>query len=191
MSDQISSDFELADGTIVELEELRLRQFLRLLRIVTVGAPTEMLAEGIGKLADDEGQFGANLLMLIMLGIPHAEVQVVDFLLSMVRPKGLVGGPDGKPQSRMTKQEIERDKAAYDALIKKLENPSLEDTLIIIEKVFKGAATDFRALGKRLAAMWKVAEKAGMLKSQESNSSTTQPVESNLSVASGDATPSE
>lgn len=160
-----TGEVELSDGTVVLLEELRLRQFLRLLRIVTEGTPPSMLVDGLATLGQDEGGFGANLMLLVMLGIPNAEDAVVDFIASMIRPKGLVGGPDGKPKSALTKQEIERDRAAYDELARKIENPHLEDVVILVEAIFRQSAGDFEALGKRLAAMFAVAQKTGMLKS--------------------------
>lgn len=154
---------ELSDGSNVLLEELKLRQFLRLLRIVTEGTPPGALANGLETLSADDGNFGANLLVMVMLGIPNAEDAVINFLASMVRPVGLVGGPGGKPRSKMTKQELERDEAAYADLEEKLQNPDLEDTLILIEAIFKRSASDFGALGKRLASMFEVAKKTGIL----------------------------
>ena len=185
-----SVEVTLSSGTTVELEELRLRQFLRLLRIITEGTPDTVLVGGLQSLAEDGGKFAANLLMLVMLGIPNAEDAVVNFLLSMVRPKGLIGGLNGKPRSKMTKQETERDNAKFDVIDRELANPTLEDTIILIEKIFEQSAKDFEALGKRLAAMMKVAEKAGMLKtaqtSSASNSSEESPEESTSSAQSMD-----
>lgn len=160
-----AGEVELSDGTVVLLEELRLRQFLRLLRIVTDGTPPSMLVDGLATLGQDEGNFGANLMLLVMLGIPNAEDAVINFIASMVRPKGLVSGPGGKPRSALTKQEVERDNAAYESLAAKLENPHLEDVIILIEAIFRRSAGDFEALGKRLAAMFEVAQKTGLLKS--------------------------
>lgn len=153
----------LSGGAVVELEELRLRQFLRLLRIVTEGTPVPSLVGGLESLTNDNGEFGANFLLLVMLGVPNAEDAVVNFLLSMVRPAGLAGGPGGKPASKMTKQEIERDHAKIDAIEAELRNPTLEDAISIIEATFVKSAEDFKVLGKRLASMLEVARKAGMV----------------------------
>jgi hypothetical protein len=138
--------YRLESGTEIDLEPLKLRQFLRLLRIVTRGAADSL--ENITFDFEDSQAFMQTFLGLVIFSIPEAENEAVDFIQSMVKPKGLTGDP---------KKDIPK----FEALHNELDNPELEDVITIIELIFKRESEDLRALGKRLGSMMKVAEKMG------------------------------
>lgn len=136
----------LASGTEIEIEALKLRQFLRLLRIVTRGAADSLESTTLD--FEDPQAFMQTFLGLVLFSIPEAENESVDFIKSMVLPKGLTGDP---------KKDFEK----MDALAAELDNPELDDVITIIELIIQRESEDLRALGKRLGAMLKVAEKMG------------------------------
>jgi hypothetical protein len=89
---------------------------------------------------------------MVLFSIPEAENETVDFIRSMAKPKDLSGDP---------KKDLPRVKALQDELF----NPSLEDTLTIVQSIIERESEDLRSLGKRLGRMLKVAEKMGATKS--------------------------
>lgn len=140
----------LESGTRFELEPLKLRQFLRLLRIVTRGAADVL--DGASLDFDNADAFVQQFIGMVLFSIPEAEEETVDFIQSMVRPVSLTGNPD-------------KDVILIRDLYSELENPSLEDTVTIIQSIFERESEDLRALGKRLGSMFKVAQKMGATKS--------------------------
>lgn len=143
-------ELRLASGTEFDLEPLKLRQFLRLLRIVTRGA-ADVLDQAELDFNDPQG-FVQTFLGMVLFSIPEAEEESIDFIKSMVKPKKLSGD---------TKTDLMR----IQSLADELDNPELEDTLTIIQAVIEREAEDLRALGKRLGAMFAVAQKMGATKS--------------------------
>ena len=148
--DPQSVEMTLESGTEFEIAPLKLRQFLRLLRIVTRGAAD--LLDSTSLNFDDPQEFLQTFVGMVLFSIPEAEEETVDFIQSMVVPKGLTGN-------------IASDRVAINALMAELDNPSLDDTVTIVQKIIETEAEDLRALGKRLGAMLKVAEKMGATKS--------------------------
>lgn len=136
----------LSSGTEIDIEPLKLRQFLRLLRIVTRGA-SDML-ENANLDFEDPQAFLQTFLGLVIFSIPEAENESVDFIQSMVLPKGLTGDP---------KKDIPK----IEALRAELDNPELEDVITIFELIVQRESEDLRALGKRLGGMLKIAERMG------------------------------
>lgn len=136
----------LLSGTRFDLESLRLRQFLRLLRIISRGAADVLDQTRIN--FNDGEDFIQTFFGMVMFSIPDAEEETVDFLKSMVRPVGLTGKPD---------EDLEKVRA----LSAELDNPELEDTVTIIQAVIEREGEDLRALGKRLSGMLQVAQKMG------------------------------
>lgn len=142
-------ELRLASGTEFDLEPLKLRQFLRLLRIVTRGA-ADVLDQAELDFNDPQG-FVQTFLGMVLFSIPEAEEESIDFIKSMVRPKNLTGDP-------------QKDLAKVQALVNELDNPELEDTITIIQAVIEHESEDLRSLGKRLGTMFKVAQKMGATK---------------------------
>lgn len=154
-TDRLDSEPEetvLLNGMHVEIEPLRLRQFLRLLRIVTRGGASMMAMIN----PDPESPaFAQELASILLFAIPEAEDETVAFVQTIVKPADLVEG------ATLTKSQRTENSQKIVELAEYLENPELEDLLTIIQKLIEQEAEDLRALGKRLAAMFKAAQKMG------------------------------
>jgi hypothetical protein len=146
----------LSSGTQVNIQPLKARQFFKLLRIITHGAGGMILNLKFSG-EDTPEEFGAKLLALVGFAIPDAEDEVIDFILSMVKP---VGEKTGRT---LNKQDREHNKELIDNLIEELYNPELEDLVTIVEAVVTREAEDLQALGKRLMAMFDLAKKTGQV----------------------------
>lgn len=136
----------LESGLEFDLEPLKLRQFLRLLRIVTRGAADVLDSTRLD--LENPEDFVQTFLGMVLFSIPEAEEETIDFLKSMVRPKNLTGNPD-------------KDLIKVQELALEVDNPELEDTVTIIQCVIEREAEDLRALGKRLGTMLQTAQKMG------------------------------
>lgn len=165
--DAVPETITLSTGTVVQFEALKARQFFKLLRIVTHSA-TGMLGQidnlfsGSGQ--DAAGRFAAMLLM----SIPDAIDETVEFLFSMVKPAGLIDRP------KLDKVQQQHNQALWDNLVKDLSNPELEDLVDLVEAIFKREADDLAALGKKLQKLLGLAQKTGQLKPQDNTSQTSQ-----------------
>lgn len=152
---------KLESGLPVKIEELRLRQFIRMLKIVT-----RPVAQGLVDISDlslspdqDRDAFGARLAVILFTVIPEAENEFVDFLQSMVSPGNLIEKPV------LEKSDVEFNKLRWAELDKELINPGLEDTVTLVEAIVRREAADIQSLGKRLMAMFKTARKMGQVPS--------------------------
>ena|ERR1041384_1770159 len=158
-ADVIVDDGELValeSGTQLILQPLKARQFFKLLRIITHGAGGMLL--NVKFSADDSPEeFGGKLMALIGFAIPDAEDEVMDFILSMVRPA------KEKEGRGLTKGELAENKRLYDELIEELYNPELGDLITILEAIVKRESSDLQALGKRLMQMFDLAKKTGQV----------------------------
>lgn len=152
--DPVPLEMRLDSGTEFDLEPLKLRQFLRLLRIVTRGAADVLDQTTID--FEDPQAFVQTFLGMVLFSIPEAEEETVDFIKSMVRPKNLTGDPN-------------KDLIKVQELSGELDNPELEDTITIVQCIIERESEDLRALGKRLGTMFKVAEKMGATKDSAPN----------------------
>lgn len=139
--------FTLSDGTLVLANELRLKEFLALLKIVTRGAA---VALGEVRLNTTDADFSQSLISLFIFAIPEAEEEAADFLRLMVRPVGPFASPDEEIAAR----------AKLDGL---MINPDLEDLFSIIEVVVVTEGKDLRRLGKRLTKALEFAQKTGQV----------------------------
>ena len=151
----------LASGTVLHVERLKTRQFFKFLRILTRGAMPQVGESGLTNLDPnaDSGEFATKLISLVLLAIPEADDETIDFVKSMVKPQGLIDRPRNK-------LDAERNAERWIALDDELENPELDDIVTILEAVVAREADDMQALGKRLASLFKLAQKTGQLKSQ-------------------------
>lgn len=154
--DPESTFVELSSGVSVKVLPLRMRQLFKLLRIVTRGGSAYLPAlRDAFLLATDEGAadvFGTQLIAIAVMALPEAEDEAVAFIQSVVEPVNLRPGSD--------KQSKEHNNQLYSILYSELENPDIGDVLTIIEAVINQEKDDLVALGKRLAAMFRVASKA-------------------------------
>lgn len=157
----------LKSGLRIQLESLKARQFFKLLRIVTHGALPGMREAGLFSMDDLDGdEFMGRLLSVTLLSIPDAEDETIEFIKSLCYPAGLA------ERRGLNKQDKEHNALLWEALDLELENPELDDLVTIIEAVVKREAGDIQALGKRLASMFKLAEKTGQVPVSPSPTST-------------------
>ena len=148
----------LESGLEVNIERLRTRQLMRLLKIITVGAGDALTTITLGEDSSQE-QFTSSLIAAIIFAIPEAEDETIEFLLSMVSPVGVV-------ERAKTKRDREANEELYEELYREFQNPELEDTVEIISRVIELEAPHILSLGKRLGTLLKPA-----LLSQEAKSS--------------------
>lgn len=149
----------LSSGAEIRILPLKTRQFFKLLRIITHGAGGMLLNLNISS-TDSVEEFSAKLLALVGFAIPDAENEAIEFIMSLVEPKDIKSGRS------LSKKEKEVNEELSNALFDELYNPELEDTLTIIEAIVSREASDLQALGKRLMAMFKLAEKTGQIKTE-------------------------
>jgi hypothetical protein len=187
--DPIPEVVTLRSGLQVQLESLKARQFFKLLRIVTHGALPGMREAGLFDMDDlDTDEFMGRLLSVTLLSIPDAEDETIEFIRSMVFPVGLID------RKGLNKQDVERNTLLWEALDLEMANPELDDVVTIVEAVIKRESQDIQALGKRLASMFKLAEKTGQIETSTSpspsesklNSSEDSPARSTSSRRSTD-----
>jgi hypothetical protein len=164
----------LSTGAVVVIEDLRARQFFKLLRIITRGAVPALQDMSLFKLDGelDAKEFAGRMLSLMVLSIPEAEDDAIAFVQSMCKPYGLIE----RRGVKLNKQDTERNTELWTRLITDLDNPELDDLVTIIEAIVKREAADIQALGKRLAAMFRLAEKTGQVPTKpETSHSPTYP----------------
>src|SRR6185503_70292 len=111
--DAVPETLTLSTGTVVQFEALKARQFFKLLRIITHSAAGMLgqidgLFSGSG--ADAAGRFAAMLVM----SIPDAIDETVEFLFSMVKPANLIDRP------KLDKVQQQQNQALWDTLVKDL-----------------------------------------------------------------------
>jgi hypothetical protein len=160
---------KLTTGFEVEIQRMRTRQFFRLLRVLTHGAGPAMMQAGLDFKAD-ASEFAGKLLVLVVMSIPDAESEAVQFLQSMCRPAGLVE----KDGAALTKQEAEADKALWERYSEELHNPALDDTFDLIEIIIGQEAPELQALGKKLQRVMSLYQKTGQDKSEPESDPTPQ-----------------
>ncbi len=161
--DPIPAEVTLESGLTIELERLKSRQFFKLLRIVTSsGAIPQLANSGIFSMNPDvdASEFTAQFVTVVLMCVPEAEDQTIEFIRSMAHPTGLRLG------RRLNKQDDEHNMALWAEFEAELDNPELGDLITIIEAIVKREAADIQALGKRLASMFKLAQKTGQIPQQ-------------------------
>ncbi len=186
--DPVPETVTLSTGAVVVIESLRTRQFFKFLRIITRGALPSLQDLSIFKMdgEEDSRAFAGRLISLMLLSVPEAEDEAIEFIQSMCKPYGLIE----RRGVRLNKQDTERNTELWAKVITDLDNPELDDLITIIEAIVKREAADIQALGKRLRAMFALAEKTGQLKQQPGSptpdSSADSPAPSTWSATSTD-----
>ena len=149
-----SHTLKLSTGSTVRIRPLKLREFLRLLRIITRGGSALM---GNMELDfENTEDFVQSLLAIIMFSIPEAEQETIDFITAMCEPESLSGNAKDDAQ-------------AFGLLARELDNPELEDMTNILAVIVRTEGRDLQALGKRLRTMFDVAKKMGVIGSGAKN----------------------
>ncbi len=164
--DPVPEQVTLESGFVIELERLKARQFFKLLRIVTgSGALSQLANAGLFSMeGQTEADFTAQFVTVVLMSIPEAEDETIDFIRAMARPSGLRTG------RKLNKQDEDHNLRLFLEFDQELNNPELDDLISIIEAIVRREASDIQALGKRLAAMLKMAEKTGQIPTNEAPS---------------------
>lgn len=136
----------LSSGTTFSIRQLRLREMLRLLRIVSRGSASALSSIELD--FDNPDEFVQTFVALVVFSIPEAEDETIDFIRSMV---------DVAEKSGNDKYDAERRLS----LVEELSNPELEDAITIITAIISHEGRDLAALGKRLRSLLAVANKMG------------------------------
>jgi len=140
--DPVAGRVTLLSGTEVALVPLKTRQFFKLLRIITHGG-AGMIPQMRFSSEMEDSELAGQLIGLVIFAIPDAEDETLDFVKSMCLP---VGYPSG---------DKKQDEASLRSLYLELDNPEIEDLVIVIEEVLKRESGDLKSLGNRIAAMIK------------------------------------
>lgn len=136
---------ELTNGLLVDVNRLKTRETMKLLKILTTGAGYALSQLSLG--ADSE-DFAEALVLSMALAIPEASEQTIDFIKVMVTPTDLVPKPKSKP-------EKEVNAALEEQLEDALDNPELEDLIAIVTRIVQVEAPHIQALGKHLSLLLK------------------------------------
>lgn len=136
----------LESGLVVHVERLRTRGMFKLLKIVTRGAGPIIMQMPLD--FDDSEAFVSQLLTVVVMAIPEAEDEAIDFIRFMVTPE------EYKKDAK-SKADIEKNKQLFERLAEELDDPSPSDTINIISAIIQNEANDIQALGKQLAALFK------------------------------------
>jgi hypothetical protein len=171
---------ELVSGTKVRILSLRMRQLFKLLRIITRGGAVYLptLRDALASAGDDDSAeiLGTQLMSIAVFALPEAENEAIEFIHSVVDIVDPMPGAD--------KQAREFNNSKRSLLLAELDNPEIEDLLTIIEAVVNQEKSDLMALGKRLAAMFKVAIKTDA-KVADKESDETPPSIEQIPASSG------
>lgn len=134
---------ELESGLEVRVERLKLRQLMKLVKIITAGGSLDVL---FAMDYEDDADFIRKLLALTISSIPVAEDETFDFIRSLVVPKHYIEKP-------RTKAEREANEVALDDLNAEMANPEISDVITILTVLFRKEAPHISSLGKKIAAL--------------------------------------
>lgn len=135
----------LTNGLTIEVNRLKTRETMKLLKIITRGAGYALTTLDLSGESED---FAQSLILSIALAIPEAEDETIDFVRALVAPVGLVKNPKSKA-------EKEVNEGIFTQLEEALENPELDDLIEILTAVVQAEAPHIQALGKRLGLLLK------------------------------------
>lgn len=151
--------FQADDGLsfTVNVQRLKMRQLMKMLRILTVGLGSSITQLAFGP--DDSAEdFGFALITAIAAAIPQAEDETVAFVRAMVElvpnEENFQKAPAGQRLSKAQREDNEAELAGqYEDFEAYMENPELEDLFLVIERVVKVEAPHIASLGKKVSAM--------------------------------------
>lgn len=146
----------LTSGLKVRIKPLRTRELLALVNIGVAGVGPRLGDLALDPDADTD-VFVARFAGLILAGLGSAGDEACAFLR-------MVCEPDGKVSTfRPDRAQRARNQALDAQLDAELHNPHPDDTISIIERVTDMNAGDLQAWGKRLAGIWKLAQRTGQI----------------------------
>jgi hypothetical protein len=171
--DPVPDVITLSDGTEVKLLDLKARQFFKLLRIISHGPAMAALTNSNNLLQGDPEAVVMRLVGFLLVSIPDAYDETLAFLQDMVQPVGLKETPDSADKS-VKNSAAEHNKDRWAELIKVMDNPEVEDVVDLVDAIIKRESKDLVALGKKVASLFRVAEKTGQIEKPTSQKSPAQ-----------------
>jgi hypothetical protein len=136
----------LESGLPIKVLRIRTRATMSLLKILTRGAGEALATIRFGADTTQE-EFTGQLLGAVIVSIPEAEEETIEFLNRVVEPANLIDKP------RLTPGDIEYNADQEDLLRAELRDPSLDDLVTIVSEIISIEGPHIMALGKRLAAL--------------------------------------
>jgi hypothetical protein len=171
--DPVPDTITLSDGTEVKLLDLKARQFFKLLRIISHGPAMAALSNSGNLLQGDPEAVVMRLVGFLLVSIPDAYEETLAFLQDMVQPAALKEIPaNADKSSKVAATGFNNDQWA--ALAKAMDNPEIEDVVDLVDAIIKRESNDLVALGKKVASLFRVAEKTGQLAPSTSQTSQGQ-----------------
>jgi hypothetical protein len=142
-----SDSITLESGFVVRVERLKTRGMFKLLKVVTRGGGPILMQMPLD--FDDQENFIKQFLAVVVMAVPEAEDEAIEFIASMVTPEGY----DPKAKTKDAKKQNED---LFARLAEELDDPSILDTIAILTKIVTNEAGDIAAVGKNLAATLKI-----------------------------------
>lgn len=137
--DGVPTPIVLSNGLSVNVNRLKTRETLKLLKILTKGAGYALSAITSG----DGEEFAETLLLSMILAIPEAEDETLDFIRAMVVPAEITAGAKAKSKNA----------ELFNLLADALDNPELDDLIDICAAIIKVEAPHLEELGKKIALL--------------------------------------
>lgn len=167
LSPESSDLITLESGFTVRVERLKTRQLMSLMKILTRGlggAVATIFSAQSGE--DGSEEYAAQLLGAMLLSIPEAEDETIEFVKRMVSPGAL--NADAR-----TKPELGANEELWAKLDVLLENPEIGDLIAICTRIVQIESPHIQALGKNLAVLLKVKNQSDTAKAASKKPSSS------------------
>lgn len=156
------STVTLVSGLEVNVERLRTRATMSLLKILTRGA-AEALPSLLFNQDTSAEEFTGQLLAATVLAIPEAENETIEFVTRMVSPVGLVAGYG------ISKADAEANVSLESRLSAEMYDPELDDLVGILSRIIEVESPHILALGKHLAVLFRAQQTSALSKQAASS----------------------
>lgn len=165
IASEASDTFKLHTGFEVRIERLKTRQLMSLMKILTRG-----LGGALGSILYSEDtsaeDFAGQLLGSMLVSIPEAEEETIQFLSRMVSPANLIEDP-------RTKAEKESNNEQFEKLALEMDNPELDDLFKLSAAIVEREAPHIQALGKNLAVLFKAKSQSDTAKASSASKNSS------------------
>jgi len=142
----------LESGFPIKVLRIRTRATMSLLKILTRGAGEALAMLRVPGDDVTQEEFTGQLLGAVILSIPEAEDETIEFINRVVEPANLHEGPRISPGDAAWNQD------QWDILAAELQDPELEDLVTIVSEIVKIEGPHVLALGKRIVALFPTAK---------------------------------
>lgn len=137
---------ELSSGSVVRVKPIKTRETFALVRILTRGAGSVLTDFEFDR--ENPEVFQRQIITLLVMAIPEAEDEAIEFVQLMVEPTD----PSWVARPK-TKEQRKNNEALLTDLYEELENPEVDDLVSIIVAIVTNEAEHLLALGKRLVPL--------------------------------------